>query len=66
MKWFVLPFGTLALLTQLAGCGPEPLPPADGSNLPSEVQEYEKRRQVEREKKIAPKAPPPPASSYPR
>jgi hypothetical protein len=59
MKRFVLPIGTLAILIQLAGCGADSPPPADGSNLPSEVQEYEKRRQAEREKKITPKAPAP-------
>jgi predicted small lipoprotein YifL len=66
MKRFVLPIGTLALLTQLAGCGSDSPPPADGSNLPSEVQEYEKRRQLEREKKIVPKASPPASKPGPR
>ena len=57
MKRFVLSLGTLALLIPLAGCGSDSPAPADGSNLPNEVQEYEKRRQIEREKKIVPKAP---------
>ena len=56
MKRFVLSLGTLAMLVLLSGCGPDRPPAADGSDAPNEVQEYEKRREAEREKKIAPKA----------
>jgi hypothetical protein len=66
MKRFVLPLGTLALLTQLIGCGSDSPPPADGSNLPSEVKEYEARREAERAKKINPKAPAPASKPGPR
>jgi predicted small lipoprotein YifL len=66
MKRFVLPVGALILLIQLTGCGSDSPPPADGSNLPSEVKDFEARRETERAKKIMPAAPPHTATPGPR
>jgi len=66
MKRFALVLGTFALATQLFGCSSSAPPPADESNLPSEVKEYEARREAERTKKIVPKAPPRDKSNDPR
>jgi hypothetical protein len=57
MKRFVLLIGTLVLLIQLTGCGSNTPAPADGSNLPDEVKQYEARREAERAKGVPPKAP---------
>jgi predicted small lipoprotein YifL len=63
MKRFLFPFGVLALLIQLTGCGSSPAPtPADYSNLPDEVKEQMKREE-DRAKGIRAKIPTPPPQS---
>ena len=59
MTRLVLTLGTLALLSPLVGCGSGGPPGSDGSGVPSEVQEYEKRREMERTKGVKPQATPP-------
>ncbi len=46
MKRFLLALGTLAVLTQLVGCG-ESLPPSELSTNPAKAEEITKRRQGE-------------------
>jgi predicted small lipoprotein YifL len=61
MKRLAWLFGALALVFQLTGCGgssPASGTPADDSNLPSEVREYESRRSAERAAKKLPPRPP--------
>jgi predicted small lipoprotein YifL len=65
MKRFVLAVGMLAFLAQLTGCGGGGPPGTTAAGVPSEVEEYEKRREMERAKGIVPKAPPPGAVAGP-
>jgi predicted small lipoprotein YifL len=65
MKRLAWLFGALALVFQLTGCGgssPASGTPADDSNLPSEVREYESRRAGERAAKKSPPKPTKPAA----
>ncbi len=65
MKRLAMSLGALALVLQLAGCGgtsPATGTPADDSNLPSEVKEYESRRAAERAAKKSPTKPTKPAA----
>ncbi len=60
MKRLVLPVLFAALFSLFTGCSANDTPPpADGSNLPSEVQQYEARRQSEIDKKTPIKKPAP-------
>jgi uncharacterized lipoprotein YbaY len=65
MKRFLVPFVALALLIQLTGCDSSssntPVP-TDGSNLPDEVKEQEKREQ-DRAKGIRTKVATPPSQN---
>jgi hypothetical protein len=57
MKRFAGLFVALVLSIQVTGCGGSPATtgrPADDSNLPSEVKEYEARREAERAAKQTP------------
>jgi hypothetical protein len=68
MKRFGLIFGALVLALQLIGCGGSggsstaTGSPADDSNLPSEVREYEARRSAERAARKTPSNPSKPAA----
>jgi hypothetical protein len=65
MKRLALRFGALALVLQFIGCGGSSSAtgtPADDSNLPSEVREYESRRAAERVAKKSPSKPTKPAA----
>ncbi len=54
MKRFVLSLVTLALLTQLTGCGSGSSPAVDPSNLPKD---FESRREAEHDRKTPSKTP---------
>jgi hypothetical protein len=65
MKRLARPIGALIVSIQMTGCGGAPAPtvrPAEDPNLPSEVREYEARRDAERTAKKLPPRPIKPAA----
>ncbi len=58
MKRFALVFAALAVSISITGCGESTPTGAPGDpNLPSEVREYEARREAERAKQATPASP---------